>query len=244
MDTSGYYTPRYETSVVRGYEEARPWNLHDIICQHANEQSLMVDIGCGTAIKILPLATQFQKIIGVEPNPNMRIQAKSNIQATGFENVIILEGKSQNLPIESDSIDVVTAMVAPHDTREVHRILRKGGVAVIEKIGELDKLNFKKEFDLIGRPGRGQFSEFAPGDREIMFRDEFSSLFEHVSVVSGQWRTYFSDESLDAMFQNTPTIRNFDKITDSVALKNIKNEYSTSKGYLTYQHRILITATK
>jgi len=130
------YDSRYELDLLRGTEEPRPWNLIEIIEKYARKTDILLDIGCGTAFKLIQLADKVAKIYGIEPNKEMRIKAEENIGKERVSNIVLIEGKSERIPFESNYFDIVTCMVAPHITAEVHRILKPNGYAILEKIYE------------------------------------------------------------------------------------------------------------
>lgn len=240
------YTESYEIEILRGISEDRPWNLFSKIGKVLRSPHRLLDIGCGTATKLIQLAsiTNYQEIIGIEPNKRMRFKAEENVKFSNLDNIFIVNGSAENLPFDDHTFDVVTAMVAPHNTSEVHRVLKPGGYAIIEKIGDRDKWNLKVLFGQDSKGLRGQFCNYNKGEREIEFREEFSHLFTEVSTKNGFWKTYYSFEGIILLLEQTPTIRSFDRIKDHYILEKIKEHYMTDQGFATTQNRILITAKK
>lgn len=240
------YTESYEIEILRGINETRPWDLISEISKVFQSQHKLLDIGCGTATKLIQLAsvTNYQRIIGVEPNERMRCKAEENIRFSNLDNISVINGLAESLPFEDQAFDIVTAMVAPHDTSEVHRVLKPGGHAIIEKIGDRDKWNLKVLFGQDGNGLRGQFCDYDEGEREIEFEEEFSRLFTEVSTKNGFWKTYYSVEGLILLLEQTPTIRSFDREKDYRVVEKIAEIFMTEKGILTTQNRILVTAKK
>ena len=238
------YDSRYELDLLRGTEEPRPWNLIEIIEKYARKTDILLDIGCGTAFKLIQLADKVAKIYGIEPNKEMRIKAEENIGKERVSNIVLIEGKSERIPFESNYFDIVTCMVAPHITAEVHRILKPNGYAILEKIGDRDKWNFKQEFGSDDKGYRGQFSDLPDGERERIYEKEFGELFSEVSVQNGFWRTYYTMSGLVLLLEQTPAIRGYDTKNDIEILDKIKRKYSTARGIETTQNRILIIARK
>jgi len=66
--------------------------------------------------------------------------------------------------------------------------------------------------------------------------------FKNVSVKKWFWNTYYSREGLIKLFENTPTIRNFDKNNDIPIIDVIEDHYASDKGIKTTQNRLLIIA--
>lgn len=238
------YDQNYESNLLRGEQDVRPWNLLEIIQKHVKKSDILLDIGCGTAFKLIQLARNVKKIYGLEPNEKMRVKAKENISYAKISNITLIDGRAEKLPFQDNYFDIVTCIVAPHNTAEVFRVLKPHGYAILEKIGDRDKWNFKQEFGSDKDGLRGQFAYFANGERAKNYKKEFIQLFSNVSVQNGFWKTYYSMDGLLLLLEQTPTIRGFNKEADKQALKNIQQKYSTSKGLETTQNRILIVAKK
>lgn len=238
------YDACYESSLLRGTEAPRPWNLAETIKDYAKSSDTLLDIGCGTAIKLLQLAGNARVVYGIEPNERMRAQAAENVRNAGVSNILLIGGCAERLPFTDNSVDVVSCMVAPHLTSEVYRVLKNGGYAILEKIGEMDKRNFKEEFDVDESGTRGQFAYLDTGALARIYEEDFTTLFSEVSVREGFWDTWYSLEGLLLLLEQTPTIRDFDKTADAAALQKIQRNHTTPKGIATEQHRILIVARK
>ena len=238
------YDQKYESDLLRGIEESPPWNLLNVIRTYAKEFDLLLDIGCGTAFKLIQLADSLEKIYGLEPNEQMRIKAEENIRRANVLNMIVINGVAEKIPFEDNYFDIVTCMVAPHDTSEVYRVLKPDGCTILEKIGDRDKRNFKQEFDSDKTGPRGQFAHLKEGERARHYEEEFKKLFSEVSIQNGSWKTYYSMEGLLLLLEQTPTIRSFDKEADGDAFQRIQKKYATVRGLETTQNRILIIARK
>lgn len=98
----------------------------------------VLDVGCGGGMDLLLAAKRTGaqgRVIGVDMTPAMIERAKrSAIKAGLWENVDIRRGAAEELPVESDSIDVVISNgvlnLSPDKTRafaEIYRVLRPGG---------------------------------------------------------------------------------------------------------------------
>jgi hypothetical protein len=60
------YISQYDSAKLRGVDvlSNRPWNLTDEILKYSAPCSNLLDIGCGTAFKLIPLSPSFNNIIG------------------------------------------------------------------------------------------------------------------------------------------------------------------------------------
>jgi len=238
------YKPEYESALLRGRDEPRPWNLQEEITQRLRPTDWLLDIGCGTAMKIMPLAGMARGITGVEPNELMRERALENVHSAGLKNIYIGAGAAECLPFAHASFDVVTCMLAPDDVAEVARVLKPGGLAVVEKIGEHDKTELKSFFGSDEEGPRGHYATFAPGERQRMYEESYKEHFQEVSIRDGQWKTYYSEEGLRLLLENTPTVRGFDRKKDAAAFERAVTALTTPQGIVATQHRFLIIAQK
>src|SRR5262249_1126657 len=93
---------------------------------------LVVDLGSGTGLSTYAWSERAERVIGVEPNADMRRQAEAK---RGSENnVTFVDGVAHETGLPDDCADMVTASQSLHwmdpqpTFSEVNRILRPGGV--------------------------------------------------------------------------------------------------------------------
>lgn len=233
------YTPLLVHSDIQGIDHARPWNLIEEIIKTANDQAVLLDIGCGTAKKIVLLAPHFKSIIGVEPNLSMLNSAKLATQK--YSNIELIEGYAEHLPVKNNTCDRVTAMLAPHDPSEIFRVLRPGGVALLEKIGEFDKNELKELFgdDDLGPRG------YRYGEKlKDKYTEALKQYFSKMDLQEGIWETEYSFSGLLMLLEQTPTIRGFDRTRDQKIIDRLKKRCLQSGSIRLKQHRLLIRIEK
>ena len=101
------------------------------------EGDTVLDLGSGAGIDLLlaaKLVGHNGKAIGVDMTPAMIERARANAAAAGITNVEVLEGIIEDLPVESDSVDLVISNcvinLSPEKKRvfaEIHRVLKADG---------------------------------------------------------------------------------------------------------------------
>lgn len=232
------YTPLLDSPAVKGVDiTPRPWILTERIKAFAEPNAILLDIGSGSAIKLLPFATDFYKIIGIEPNASMYEQAKQNIKL--LPNMMMVAGYAEQLPFKSDTFDLVTEMLAPHDNQEVHRVLKPNMHAIFEKTGEEDKKLLREIF------GEERFYFKQSNDRsKNYYLKEAKQYFSEVIFEEGYWETMYTFEGFITLLQQVPIIKDFDSIRDGNTLDGIKKNFCTNGKVILKQHRYLLTVKK
>jgi arsenite methyltransferase len=97
----------------------------------------VLDLGSGARIDLLlaaKLTGPTGRVIGIDMTEAMIDRARANAVAAGLTNVEVLEGIIEDLPVESESIDLVISNcvinLSPEKKRvfaELHRVLKVGG---------------------------------------------------------------------------------------------------------------------
>lgn len=121
------------------YDNARPKcpeKVREIILKYLETTpDLVVDMGCGTGLSTTIWSEASNKVIGIEPSPDMIKKAKERV--SGLENVIFTSAFSDNTGLDNDCADVITCSQSFHwmnpetTLNEVARILKKGGVFAV-----------------------------------------------------------------------------------------------------------------
>ena len=118
----------------------------------------VLDIGSGAGMDLLLSARRTGptgKAIGVDPTPAMRESATAFAREAGLSEIVeIREGRAEDLPVESGSIDVVTSNGVINLTpdknvafREIARVLRPGGRLHLADIVIQEELSLKSRSD-------------------------------------------------------------------------------------------------
>lgn len=97
----------------------------------------VLDVGSGSGVDALIAARKAGsggRVYGVDMTPAMIDRAESNIREAKVDNIQLLEGHAEDLPLGDESVDVVTSngvfnLVPDKETafREVNRVLKPGG---------------------------------------------------------------------------------------------------------------------
>ena len=123
-----------ETASCWGVSSSR---LLDYLLNVRQFKGVVVDAGCGTGRALTKLASRHcdVKFIGIEPAKNMRSRASS--LASNMGNVRVIDGRFEELPLESGSVDYLYSLYAFHWTTDLDRSIQELG-RVLGTSGKMD----------------------------------------------------------------------------------------------------------
>lgn len=95
-----------------------------------------LDLGCGTGYHLPRWAETAGRVVGVEPHPDLVALARR--RSRRLDEVSVLQGAAQEVPLPDASVDVVQARWAyffgpgcEPGLRELDRVVRRGGTAFV-----------------------------------------------------------------------------------------------------------------
>jgi ubiquinone/menaquinone biosynthesis C-methylase UbiE len=104
--------------------------------------STVVDVGTGTGFIAAGLAGRVTSVVGIDNSPAMLAVAQQSLDALGADNVTLIEGQIDAVPLPDDSVDVAVANMVLHHApdpaamiAEMARVVRPGG-----RIGITDEM--------------------------------------------------------------------------------------------------------
>lgn len=126
------------------YAKYRPWYPEEMFAYlrkyfSLNGKGNLLDLGCGTGQILLPLAKDFEEIVGLDVEPDMIAEAKKEAEKRGVENVRWITGKAEDISEKTGTFKLVTLGASLH-WMEGERVLKNayrmveegGGVALIQ----------------------------------------------------------------------------------------------------------------
>ena len=108
----------------------------------ADGSMTVADVGTGTGFVAAGIAPRVARVVAVDNSTAMLAVAEKNLGELGVENVELLEGDVNALPLEGGSVDAAFANMVLHHAedpaamlREMARVARPGGVvAVVDEV--------------------------------------------------------------------------------------------------------------
>ena len=129
--------PFVYSSAAQRYSRSRP-EFHPIVMERIRARlelldllDLAVDVGCGTGQSARALTVLARRVIATDISLEMLAEAEPHPQVT------YLHAPAENLPLEGESVDLITASLAFHwfdrsrFLSEVQRVLKPGGTLVV-----------------------------------------------------------------------------------------------------------------
>jgi SAM-dependent methyltransferase len=162
------------------------------------QDSLIVDVGCGTGISTRLFAALGSKVVGIEPNDEMRAAAEARLSRAAARRIVYRKGQAESTGLQPAIADAVVAAQAFHwfepdaALREFHRILKPGGWAILMWNERDDRDAFTRDYS--GLIGQAREAELAGALTNMQAGNALlaSSLFH-----GGQMDSFSNEQTLD-----------------------------------------------
>jgi SAM-dependent methyltransferase len=162
-------------SMAEGYARARP-PLHGRIVDRvrallapSGRVAAALDIGCGSGLSTRPLTSLADRVLGIDPNPQMLSWARSVAPGARFT-----AARAEALPLGASTVDLITAAGSLNYTdppavfREAARILTRSGAMCVYDFGQGRSALLEGWFAELERRYPMPRSEAIPLDPEIL----------------------------------------------------------------------------
>jgi ubiquinone/menaquinone biosynthesis C-methylase UbiE len=118
-----------------------------------SEYKILADIGSGTGILTRLLLSYYEKVIGVEPNNEMRLEAERALGSN--ERFVSVSGTAESTTLLDKSVNIITVAQAFHwfdrekTKKEFGRILKENGLVALIWNNRLVNTEFLREYDSV-----------------------------------------------------------------------------------------------
>jgi len=105
------------------------------------ENPNIIDLACGPAFLLMEIQKKIPNasLLGIDSSEKMLSHAKLKIEQHGVQNIEFKQGMAESIPIEDNSISVVTCLNSFHDFQdpkkalsEVYRVLKNEGILILK----------------------------------------------------------------------------------------------------------------
>ena len=158
-------------SMNRGHEKLAKWGRSYI---NIDKEYTVLDLGCGGGRNIEYFLTKADKVYGLDHSEtSVKMASEINKKAIDTGRCQILVGDVKSLPLEDESIDIVTAFETIYFWndieecfREIYRVLKNGGQFLIcNEVSSKERRDVKKLLKMIN------FEIYKPNDLTKMLRE-------------------------------------------------------------------------
>ena len=113
-------------------EEKLPWDYHQIILEHLKPEMRILDMDTGGGEFLLSLNHPYKNTAATEAYPPNVELCRQTLLPLGID---FRPGDGKKPPFEDTSFDLVINRHGDFDAREIHRILKPGGLFITQQVG-------------------------------------------------------------------------------------------------------------
>jgi len=151
----------------------------------------ILEYGCGDGLNTVVLANRGANIVALDISAELLDVARKRLEANDCKDVDLLVGSAHGLPLSDESVDVIFGMAILHHleldlaSREVWRVLKRGGRAIFEEPTRNSKLvaKIRKLFP--------QRAEVSPYERPLTTK-EMKDFAEPCRYQAKTFQLFFS----------------------------------------------------
>jgi SAM-dependent methyltransferase len=213
-----------------------------VVRRYLQPTDRVLDVGTGGGERFLDLAPHFGQGIGIDIGPQMVKVARENRPEALREKVSFEVMPAETLAFPDRSFDLVLNRHSVVVVDEVLRVLRAGGYFITQQVGARNTHNI---CSLFGCGPGGQY-EHDPADDVTALAQGFEQCkCWIVCQAVYDVRYWFLDiPSLIFWHQAIPIPEDFDIEKHGRLVEHIIDQYSTSRGVETNEHRELLIVQK
>jgi SAM-dependent methyltransferase len=218
-----------------------PWEYLDVVSAFLRPTDVVLDIGTGGGERLIRLADQYLRAVGVDPDPDMVRVARDN--ASRHPNVQFLPGSAEQLDLLDDgAFNVVLTRHAPVSAPELDRVTKAGGVFICQGVGARNMANIRQAFNtgseaLYEHAHRALLSELAARGWRVVAEGQYDVRYWVKDVPSLVF--WFQ-----AIAGANEVSEDFSIATHYGVINALIRHFGSPRGLETNEHRTLVIAQK
>ena len=111
------------------------WEIQEILSPNLIHDKIVADVGAGSGILSLLLSDYSKTVYAIEPLGSFRNYLQNRIQKNSIDNIFIIEGFLNRIPLPDHSLDFVFTSNAlgwdfDQEQKEIERVIKPGGKAI------------------------------------------------------------------------------------------------------------------
>ncbi|NKE04885.1 MULTISPECIES: demethylmenaquinone methyltransferase [Mesobacillus] len=196
---------------VISFQQHVKWRNDTMKKMNVQKGSKALDVCCGTADWTIALAEAAGKdgeVVGLDFSQNMLKIGEEKLQARNLDQATLIHGNAMELPFEDNSFDYVTIGFGLRNVpdynqvlREMHRVLKPGGMAVCLETSQPTMPGFKQAYRLYFRfvmPMFGklfaksydEYSWLQESAKDFPGMKELAKMFTEAGFVNVEYKPY------------------------------------------------------
>ncbi|MEW8971882.1 demethylmenaquinone methyltransferase [Mesobacillus jeotgali] len=196
---------------VISFQQHIKWRNDTMKKMNVQKGAKALDVCCGTADWTIALAEAAGKdgeVVGLDFSKNMLKIGEEKLQARSLDQATLIHGNAMELPFEDNSFDYVTIGFGLRNVpdynqvlREMHRVLKPGGMAVCLETSQPTMPGFKQAYRLYFRfvmPMFGklfaksydEYSWLQESAKDFPGMKELAKMFSDAGFVNVEYKPY------------------------------------------------------
>jgi demethylmenaquinone methyltransferase / 2-methoxy-6-polyprenyl-1,4-benzoquinol methylase len=196
---------------VISFQQHIKWRNDTMKKMNVQKGAKALDVCCGTADWTIALAEAAGKdgeVVGLDFSKNMLKIGEGKLQARNLDQASLIHGNAMELPFEDNSFDYVTIGFGLRNVpdynqvlREMHRVLKPGGMAVCLETSQPTMPGFKQAYRLYFRfvmPMFGklfaksydEYSWLQESAKDFPGMKELAKMFSNAGFVNVEYKPY------------------------------------------------------
>ncbi|NLT73927.1 MAG: class I SAM-dependent methyltransferase [Chloroflexi bacterium] len=228
----------WDYSAVRDRRDPVPWDYEQVVRAYLRPEHLVMDSGTGGGERFLSLRGAYALGLGIDPDPRMVSVARENGRLGQAAHVHWAQARGEALPVCDATVDMVLNRHASITPEETLRVLRPGGLLIMQEVGA-------RNLDAVCRcfgcgPG-GQY-DYDPDQSIYTLAERFRALGGSILAVAEYDVPYVLLDLASLLFllQGVGIPEDFDPARHWPQITEIVERCRTGEGIRTNEHRELL----